>query len=88
MLSLPRGTARFDQGDSMGSSFGFWHFFIFVFWIGVFAIPMWRIAVKAGFPGPVSLLMYIPVLNIILLWVFAFVRWPVERNRARDSAGM
>ncbi|MBB3222727.1 hypothetical protein [Pseudoduganella umbonata] len=52
----------------------------FLFWIAVFTIPMWRIAVKAGYPGFASLLMYIPLLNIVVLWMFAFMKWPVERN--------
>ena len=56
----------------------------FVFWIGVVAVPLWRIAVKAGYPGPASLLMYIPLVNIVVLWVFAFMKWPVERNARQN----
>jgi len=37
-----------------------------------------RIARKAGFSGWWSVAMLIPLLNIVLLWMFAFVRWPVE----------
>lgn len=42
--------------------------------------PMWRIVNKAGLPGPLALLMIFPVLNIVMLWVFAFVKWPVEKT--------
>jgi hypothetical protein len=67
----------------MGSYSAF-HYLItslfFIFGIAVFAVPLWRIAVKAGYPGAASLLMYIPLLNIVVLWVFAFMKWPVERN--------
>jgi hypothetical protein len=39
----------------------------------------WRIAAKSGFPGWYSLGMLIPVVNLILYILFAFVEWPVER---------
>jgi len=48
----------------------------------IYIIPAWRIVSKAGFPGALSLLMLVPVVNLILLWVFAFVEWPVQRPRA------
>lgn len=63
------------------ASFSVWHWIIFVFWIlGIF-IPLWRIASKAGFSGAWSLLMWVPLLNIVLLWVFAFTKWPVQEQR-------
>ena len=46
----------------------------------VYIVPLWRITQKAGFPGVLSLLMLVPVLNLVLLWVFAFIKWPVERT--------
>ncbi|HEY6356933.1 MAG TPA: hypothetical protein VIX35_01735 [Vicinamibacterales bacterium] len=39
----------------------------------------WRIASKAGYPGWYSLGMLIPLVNLVLLILFAFVEWPVER---------
>ncbi|WCE02945.1 hypothetical protein [Pseudoxanthomonas sp. JBR18] len=45
-------------------------------------IPFWRIVAKAGYPGALALLGLIPGVNLILLWIFAFVRWPVESRRA------
>jgi hypothetical protein len=43
-------------------------------------IPFWRILTKAGLPGPLSLLMLIPVANIILPFYVAFTEWPALRN--------
>jgi hypothetical protein len=40
----------------------------------------WRIATKAGFQGPMSLLMLIPLVNFVILLIFAFGEWPVERE--------
>jgi hypothetical protein len=33
---------------------------------------------KAGFSRVWVLLAFIPILNIIFLWIFAFVRWPTR----------
>lgn len=49
-----------------------------VLWIA----PFWRILVKAGYPGILSILSVVPIVNLFLLWVFAFTRWPVEPDRA------
>jgi len=62
-----------------------WHWlfllvFVSFFGVVVFIIPAWRIVQKAGFHGALSLLWFIPVVNIVMLWVFAFVRWPHERD--------
>ena len=37
-----------------------------------------KILYKAGFSGWYSLLSIIPLVNIIALWVFAFIPWPAE----------
>jgi hypothetical protein len=61
-------------------SFSFWHLLILVFALAVYLVPAWRIASKAGFPGVSSLLILIPVVNIVVIWVFAFIKWPVEKS--------
>ncbi len=61
-------------------SFSIWHWIILAAWLAVFIVPLWRIVSKAGFPGAFALLAIIPLLNIVLLWVFAFIKWPVERK--------
>ena len=63
-------------------SFSIWHWLIVLLWLAVFIVPAWRIVSKAGFPGAMSLLMLIPLVNIIFIWVFAFVKWPVEKSSA------
>lgn len=35
-------------------------------------VPCWRIFIKAGFPGALSLLIVIPIANLVLLYVLAF----------------
>jgi hypothetical protein len=63
-------------------SFSVWHWLIVIFWCAIFIVPAWRIASRAGFPGALSLLIVIPIVNIVLLWVFAFVKWPREKGVA------
>lgn len=43
-------------------------------------IANWKIAVKSGFGGPLSLLMLIPLVNIVIFLMFAFTEWPMERE--------
>ncbi len=42
--------------------------------------PFWKICSKAGFPGWISLLVLIPVLNIVLLFFLALADWPALKN--------
>lgn len=63
-------------------SMSVWHWTILLLVSLVWVIPLWRIVAKAGYPGALALLGLIPGVNLILLWIFAFVRWPVESRRA------
>lgn len=47
----------------------------FVLWMTV------RILSKAGYSGAWSLLTLIPIVNIVMIWVFAFSAWPALRTR-------
>ena len=42
--------------------------------------PFWRICTKAGYPGVVCLLFFVPLINLIFLWVAALTEWPIERE--------
>jgi hypothetical protein len=50
-------------------------------------IPLWKICTKAGYPGILSLVTLIPVLNFIMLYFLAFSDWPVlkELNALRQK---
>ena len=43
-------------------------------------IIWWRIFSKAGWPGLLSLLMFVPFVNLLLMAVFALTDWPIERE--------
>lgn len=47
----------------------------------LFAIPFSQIIVRAGFSRWWILAMFIPGINIVLLWIFAYADWPKEQKR-------
>lgn len=61
-------------------------FFLLVigFWLLTF-VAMWMIVAKTGYPGVLSLLFLVPLVNIIFLFYLAFSEWPLERQ-ARGSS--
>ena len=51
-------------------------------------IICWKIASKAGYNGALSLLMFIPLVNFIIILIFAFGEWPIEAQlRAARGGG-
>ncbi len=48
--------------------------------VPIIVIPYWKMFSKAGFAGPVSLLMLIPLVNLVTLYVVAFSDWPALRR--------
>ncbi|MCK9608324.1 MAG: hypothetical protein M0R33_17910 [Methylomonas sp.] len=45
-------------------------YILFCLWLG------YRILQKAGFDGRWTLILLVPVVNIIMIWIFAFSHWP------------
>ncbi|WP_017462169.1 hypothetical protein [Dyella ginsengisoli] len=56
-----------------------WHLMITLIVFSGYFVPVWRIVRKAGYPGVFSLLMLVPIVNLVMLWRFAFSTWPVEK---------
>ena len=59
-------------------SFSIWHWIIVLFWAAIVGVPFWHIVKKSGHPAPLALLIFVPLVNLIFLWWFAFSRWPVR----------
>ena len=55
---------------------------LFVIFAVVMVIPYVKIIRKAGFSGWWVLVLFVPLLNFVMLWVFAFARWPLEDRAA------
>ncbi len=54
-----------------------------------FIIIWWKIFAKTGYSGALSLLLFVPIANIIVLCVLAFGEWPIyqELNQLRQMVG-
>jgi hypothetical protein len=50
----------------------------------IFVWPWWKIFKKAGYPGWFGLGMFVPLLNLILLFYFAFAEWPILHGGKQD----
>jgi hypothetical protein len=48
------------------------HLIVLLFLASLVVVPFWQIFKKTGFPAPLSILMLIPLVNLILLYVIAF----------------
>ena len=47
----------------------------------VIIVPFWQLFSKAGYSGWFSLLMVLPLINLIALYVLAFSGWPALRAK-------
>ncbi len=92
LLTLLQGENTSNNMPGAGAAFGAFMaaYAIFVIIILIISLVInWRIASKAGYPGAYSLLMLIPLVNIVIILIFAFTEWPVERElkALRGGAG-
>lgn len=49
----------------------------------------WKIFSKAGYSGAMSLWLFVPIANLIVILMLAFSEWPIHRelNQLRQMAG-
>lgn len=50
-------------------------------WVAVIIVPFWRLWDRTGHSGWMSLLMLLPIVNLIMLYVLAFKAWPIDQNK-------
>ena len=63
-------------------------YLLFVFGALAFMLVMnWKIASKAGYSGALSLLMLIPLVNLVIIALFAFSKWPIQQQLEQLQAG-
>lgn len=60
--------------------FSIWHWLVLLLLWAVFGIPAWRITGRTGNHPAWSLLLLLPVANVLFLWWLAFARWPGVRT--------
>lgn len=66
------------MNTAMGGSNWLWMLVI----AAIVVVPVWRICVRVGYPGALSLLMVVPLANLGLLYFLAFSDWPVNASRS------
>jgi uncharacterized membrane protein YhaH (DUF805 family) len=54
--------------------------------LAIYFVPILMIIRKAGYSGWWILILFVPIINIIMLWVFAFASWPSLRDHASTAA--
>jgi uncharacterized membrane protein YhaH (DUF805 family) len=52
----------------------------------ILIIPFWQLFAKAGYSGWWSLLMIVPLVNLIALYVLAFSSWPALSKRGEGHS--
>jgi hypothetical protein len=57
-------------------SFSVWHWLIVVIWLFLLIYPVGRIFSRLGIPWAVAFLMVVPIVNLVMLWGVAFIKWP------------
>ena len=64
---------------------GFWGFS----WLAaiVAIIPFWKICTRVGLSPWLSLLLIVPLVNLIFLYWLAFSAWPIERGGSGAAGG-
>ena len=63
-----------------------WHWLVVLviaLLIWAFVVVFGRILNRAGYSRWWLLTMFVPILNLIMLWVFAFADWPVTKSRGQ-----
>lgn len=55
-------------------------FVLFLVAGGFVVLPTWKIFSKAGYPGILSLLILVPLLNVVVWCFLGFSEWPVLKE--------
>jgi predicted PurR-regulated permease PerM len=72
-----------DDWMWMGFGFGYGvaHWIIFAIFVAVILYPVGRILNRIGFSPLWSVLVFVPLANLLALWVLAFSDWPRDREQ-------
>ena len=67
--------------------FGFWGFGWPLVMVAIAVIPFWRICTRVGLSPWLSLLIIVPLANLVFLYVLAFGQWPGPCDTGAGRAG-
>jgi hypothetical protein len=57
------------------------HLLIVVVILILYFLPIVKILQKAGYSGWWCLIVFVPLVNVVMFYVFAFANWPVLRDK-------
>mgnify|MGYP005854129737 CR=1 FL=1 len=57
-----------------------WQIIIILVLIAILVLVFGPVVKKAGFSRWWSLILLLPLINLIMIWVFAFMEWPAEKD--------
>jgi hypothetical protein len=57
-------------------SLSIFHWIIVIIVLALYGVPAAKILGRAGYSKWWTIVFFVPVLNIVALWVFAYSRWP------------
>ena len=57
-----------------------------VFWFIIVGIPVMQVLKRTGFSRAWVLILFVPLVNLVFLWIYAFTRWPVEGEKEEEAA--
>ncbi len=66
-----------------GSGMGVFGPLMMLIMAAIMILPFWFIFSKAGYSKWLSLLMVVPLVNLVLLYFLAFSRWPSQRTPSK-----
>ncbi|RRN64655.1 hypothetical protein [Caulobacter sp. 602-1] len=58
------------------------HWIIVLVVVATYIIPVAQILRRTGFSGWLAVLALIPLVNLVLFWIFAFAPWPRDHSAA------
>jgi len=68
------------------NALGFTESIVIIVAVFVILLPLWKICSKAGFNPWLSLLFFVPLVNILLLYYLAFAHWPIHHGQKNSAA--
>ncbi|AJP57053.1 hypothetical protein UC34_08665 [Pandoraea vervacti] len=48
-------------------------------------VPVWRILTRLGYSPWLTVLVFIPIVNIISLWLLSYANWPSQRTSVQTT---
>ena len=70
----------YGWSDTMG--FGPLHWLVFIAVVVAVVYPIGRILSRLGFSPLWGMVVFVPLVNLLALWILAAIDWPDEKDRS------